>query len=162
MTDIYNFLKENNIPYQKFDHPAVFTCEESKKMCPEMPGVSIKNLFLVDKKDNNFYLVVVGCDKSVDLKKLREILLVSKKLTFASAEDLQKYLGVDPGAVTMLGLIHDTEHKVKVYVDEIIWGQSLGCHPLVNTATLVIAPEGIIKFMAATGHFYKVAAIPAR
>lgn len=161
MTDIYQFLKEHNITYQRFDHPPVFTCEEAERLCPDMPGVPIKNLFLRDKDGKRHFLVIVGYDKNVDLKKLKDTLSISK-LGFASEERLQKYLGVTAGAVTLLGLINDAEHTVEVIIDEKLWGNTLQCHPLVNTATLVIPPEGIKQFLEATGHDHRLITIQGR
>jgi Ala-tRNA(Pro) deacylase len=96
--------------YQRFDHPAVYTCEESDRLCPKMPGSGTKNLFLRDNAGKRHFLVVVEKDKSVDLKKLKEIIGVSK-LGFASEERLKKHLGLTPGSVTLLGLVNDSEGK---------------------------------------------------
>jgi Ala-tRNA(Pro) deacylase len=161
MTDIYAFLKDNNIAYQRFDHPAVFTCKEAQELCPAMPGRSIKNLFLYDSRSGQHFLVVVGEDKRVDLKKLKDLLDASK-LSFGSEERLKQYLGVEPGSVTILGLINDTNHAVKVIFDQQIWGQPFQSHPLINTATLVIQPHDIERFLQATGHSYEVIDIPGR
>lgn len=161
MFDIYNFLEDNKISYQRFDHPAVYTCEEAEKLCPPMPGVSLKNLFLRDNKGERHFLVVVGYEKSVDLKTLKDVLGVSK-LGFASPERLQKYLGVEPGSVTILGLVNDLEHNVEVFIDASLWAKDFQAHPLVNTATLVINNEGIRKFFEATGHSYKIIDVPGK
>lgn len=126
-----------------------------------MPGVSLKNLFLRDKNGKRHFLVVVGYEKNVDLKKLKEVLEV-QKLGFASEERLKKYLGVEPGSVTLLGLINDGEHIVEVFIDEKLWGESFQCHPLVNTATLVISSEGIKDFLASTGHAYQIINVPGK
>jgi Ala-tRNA(Pro) deacylase len=159
--DIYKFLEDNKIFFQRFDHPAVYTCEEAERLCPPMPGVPLKNLFLRDGKGEKHFLVIVGYEKSADLKALKDLLGVSK-LGFASAERLQKYLGVEPGSVTVLGLINDTEHAVEVFIDKSLWGQDFQAHPLVNIATLVINNEGIKKFFEATGHEYKIIDVPGR
>lgn len=161
MSDIYSFLDKNSISYQRFDHPAVYTCEEADRLCPDMPGVGTKNLFLRDKDAKRYFLVVVGNDKNVDLKKLKEILGVSK-LGFASEERLQKYLGLKPGSVTLLGVLNDPDGIVEVFIDKQIWNKPLQCHPLVNTATLVIEFEGIKKFLDMTKHQPKIIDIPAR
>lgn len=161
MTDIHNFLQENGIEYLSFEHPAVYTCEEADRLCPEMPGVGTKNLFLRDKDGKRHFLVVVGKNKNVDLKKLKEMFGVSK-LGFASEERLQKYLGLKPGSVTLLGVINDTAGAVEVFIDAEIWNKPLQCHPLVNTATLVIEPEGIKCFLEKTGHEAKVIEVPGR
>ena len=159
--DIYEFLKNYGISFERFDHPAVFTCEEAEKYCPEMPGASIKNLFLRDKNGLRHFLVVVGAKKNVDLKKLQQVLSVSK-LSFGSPERMQKYLGVEPGSVTLLGLMNDGEHAVEVIIDAEVWGKPLQCHPLVNTATCVIQKEGLEKFFKATGHTFKVIHLPSK
>lgn len=161
MNKMYSFLDANNITYEQFDHPAVFTCEESAKYCPPMPGASIKNLFLYNKKTDQHFLAVVSDEKKVDLKELKKTLGVDN-LSFASEERLQKYLGVAPGSVTVLGLINDTEHAVRVIFDAALRNQALQCHPLVNTATLVIPFDGIEKFLSLTGHSYQFLEIPER
>ena len=161
MSTICTFLDTHGIGYQRFEHPAVFTCEEAERLCPEMPGVGIKNLFLRDKDGKRHFLVVVGKDKNIDLKKLKELLGVSN-LSFASAERLQKYLGLTPGSVTLLGVINDADGAVEVVIDQQLWGQALQCHPLINTATLVIEAEGVKRFLEQTKHWPKVMEIPGR
>lgn len=161
MTSIYSFLNANNISYDRFDHEAVFTCEQAAELCPVMPGQSIKNLFLYDKKTEHHFLVVVSNEKRVDLKELKNQLKVPN-LSFASEERLKKHLGVDPGSVTILGLINDATQAVTVILDTQLKGKALQCHPLVNTATLVISFNGIDKFIAATNHTYCFLDIPER
>ncbi|OGJ48135.1 aminoacyl-tRNA deacylase [Candidatus Peregrinibacteria bacterium RIFOXYB12_FULL_41_12] len=159
--DIYKFLADHGISYDKFDHPAVYTCEEAERLCPKMPGTPIKNLFLRDKDGKTHFFVAVGYEKSVDLKALKTVLGVDK-LSFASPERLQKHLGVEPGSVSLLGLANDIDKSVQVFIDEKLWGQSFQCHPLVNTVTLVISNEGMSKFFQATGHKLNLINVPAR
>lgn len=161
MLNIYTLLDDNNISYEHFEHPAAFTCEQADEVCPEMPGASIKNLFLYDKRTDQHFLVVVGKEKQVDLKALKNLLDVSN-LSFASAERLHKYLGVEPGSVTILGLINDTTHAVKVIFDSNLKDKTLQCHPLVNTATLAIPFDDIKKFLSITKHDYQFLDIPTR
>ncbi|MBI2072947.1 MAG: prolyl-tRNA synthetase associated domain-containing protein, partial [Gemmatimonadetes bacterium] len=82
-------------------------------------------------------------------------------LSLGSPERLAKYLGVEPGAVTILALINDPDQRVEVFIDEDLWmSPALRCHPLVNTATLVVPREGLERFLAATGHSYRLIRIP--
>jgi len=148
--DIYAFLDSLGVDYLKFGHPAVYTCEEAERLCPKMPGQSIKNLFLM-AKDGQKFLIVAPKDKMVDLKILANI-LETKKLSFASSELLMEYLGVEPGAVTLLGLVNDRYKKVKLVMDREIVEKPLQCHPLVNTTTLIIYPEGLKKFLDKIDH----------
>lgn len=162
MQDIYSFLSQHAIPYEKCDHPPVFTCEESDRLVPHLPGARTKNLFLRDDKGKRYFLVVVECAKSADLKALKQLIGVSK-LSFGSPEKLKEMLGVEPGAVTMLGLIADTKGEVEVFLDTEIWeADFLQCHPLVNTASLVVSHEGIEKFLKASNHAWNVIDVPAR
>jgi Ala-tRNA(Pro) deacylase len=162
MADIYSFLEHAQIPYERFDHPAVFTCEEAERLTPNMPGIHTKNLLLRDKKGKRHILVIVGFEKSVDLKELSTILDI-RTLSFASEDRLKTHLGVDPGAVTLLGLIHDKDHNVDIVIDEGIWNaESIQCHPLVNTATLVIPHKGIESFLHKTGHKPMIVNVPER
>lgn len=159
--DIEAFLTTNGITFQRFDHPAVFTCEESEKL-PPIPGFHTKNLFLRDEKAKRFFLVVVGHSKNVDLKELKKLIGV-QKLSFGSPEYLLQHLGVTPGSVTLLGLVNDTAHAVEVIIDAAAWESAeIACHPLVNTATVVISHEGLEKFLAATGHAGRVVEVPQR
>jgi Ala-tRNA(Pro) deacylase len=76
---------------------------------------------------------------------------------------MMKHLGVTPGSVTVLGLINDTERGVELYVDADVWvAPSWRCHPLINSATLIIAREGIEKFLAHTGHTANVVTLETR
>ena len=160
MPDIYEFLDAHGIAYQRCDHPAVFTVAEVKLHVPPLDGVHTKNLFLRDKKGRRHVLVVVGADTPVDIRALSGLLGLDH-LSFGSAERLKKYLGIDPGAVSLLALLNDTSGEVGVCVDRKLWGaDALQCHPLVNTTTLVIARDGIERFLAATGHTARVLDVP--
>lgn len=160
--DIYRYLSEHGIDYERHDHPPVFTCEEADRLVPELPAEKTKNLFLRDKKGLQHFLVMVGYEKAVDLKAFSSILGIGG-LGFASPERLKKYLGVDPGAVTILGLVHDLGKEVGVIVDEGLWQASaFRCHPLVNTSTLVISKENLERFLDLTGHTAQILDVPGR
>jgi len=152
MEDIYSFLESNNLAYERHDHKAVFTVEESKKYSPELDGASTKNLFLRDKKGSRHFLVTLPEDKNVDLKEL-SYKLDSSRLSFASPERLKKYLGIEPGSVSLLALANDEMKNVEAYIDKEIWNEdSILCHPLVNTSTLVINIRVMENFLNITGH----------
>jgi len=146
------FLDAHHFVYQRFEHPAVFTCEEAAAHRPRLPAISTKNLFLCDKKGRRFFLVVTACEKTVKLDELSSQLGVAH-LRFASEENLQRLLGVTRGAVTMMGLSNDVEHAVELWIDAEIWpSEYFLSHPLVNTATLVLAKSELESFFALTGH----------
>jgi Ala-tRNA(Pro) deacylase len=154
---LLDFFTQNGIEYVQYEHPAVYTCEQVDLYCPAMPGVGTKNLLLRDKK-GRLILLMTSCDLRVDLKQLGES-IGYHKLHFASEQQLQDILGVNAGAVTVLGLVNDTHHQTTLFVDEEVWGNHLfQCHPLVNTATLVLSKDMLQRFLDLTHHkvhFYR-------
>jgi Ala-tRNA(Pro) deacylase len=152
MEDLLHFLEKNGIDYQRCDHPAVFTAEEAGRVVPPLPGAKTKNLFLRDRRGRRHFLVVVPGEQTVNMKGLIPQLGVTN-LSFASPERLKKYLGITPGSVSMLALFNDSDHQVEFYIDGTLWqAEAFLCHPLVNTATLVVSKKGIKAFLEATGH----------
>ena len=160
MTDFFKFLDEHDIAYERHDHPAVYTVEEADRLVPELPGAKTKNLFLRDDKGKRHFLVLVPSEKRVNLKALKEVLDV-KRISFGSPERLKKHLGIEPGAVSLLAVYNDGDHKVEVFMDRDLWAaDTFLFHPLVNTSTLVIKKAAIERFLQATGHGFKVVAVP--
>ncbi|MFM5259572.1 prolyl-tRNA synthetase associated domain-containing protein [Aeromonas veronii] len=145
---IYSLLDQLAIPYQCFDHPPVFTCEEASRLLPDLPAAKTKNLFLRDPKSERLFLVVSPEEHRVDLKALATALGV-KRLSFGSPERLDAVLGLTPGSVTLLAMVRDREKAVELVVDEAIWqAEQVQCHPLVNTATLIIRLNDVRRLLA--------------
>lgn len=162
MSDVYTLLAGLGIEYERYDHAPVFTCDEADAAVPNHVAVQTKNLFLRDKRGRRHILLVTSCEKAVDIRKFAEQ-ADADHLSFASAERLQKYLGVTPGSVTVLGLLNDTGHAVELFVDAEVWHTSRWrCHPLVNTATLVLSRDDVERFFAHTGHVPRVVTLDAR
>ena len=146
------YFDANHFVYQRVEHPAVFTCAEAELHRPDLPAVSTKNLFLCDKKARRFFLAVTSCEKTVKLDALASQLDVPH-LRFGSEENLMRLLGVTRGSVTMMGLANDVEHIVELWIDAEIWkSEYFLSHPLVNTATLILAKSELERFFTLTGH----------
>jgi Ala-tRNA(Pro) deacylase len=161
MPDLYELLDENQISFERHDHPPVFTIEDVERLVPELSAARTKNLFCRDAKGRRHFLVVVSADKRVDMKALPAV-LGSSRLSFGSSRRLEKYLGVDPGAVSVFALLNDTDHAVEVVIDKSLWrSERFQFHPLVNTATLVISRPGLERFLAATGHDPSFVEVPS-
>jgi Ala-tRNA(Pro) deacylase len=153
-------LAQWGIGYARFDHPPVFTCAEADLHVPSAAdALQTKNLFLRDKKGTRHWLVINSCEKRVDIRALGEQLGVGR-LSFGSPERLVKYLGVTPGAVTLLALAHHGASDVELVIDEAARGVPWRCHPMVNTATLVLDPAACAAFLTRTGHQPNYQAIP--
>ena len=132
-------------------HPAVFTVAESTALRGELPGGHCKSLFLRDRKDG-LWLIVLLEHRQLVLKALADH-LEAPRLSFGSPALLYSALGVAPGSVTPFALINDDERRVRVVLDrEMLEMTPLNYHPLVNTATTAISPADLLKFIAASGH----------
>lgn len=159
---LYRFLERHQIRHQRFDHPPVYTCEEAARLTPGLPGAECKNLFLCDAKGRQHVLLAVPAAAGVDIKALGELLEL-KGLRFASPERLQRYLGLTPGAVTLLAALNDSERQVAVVIDQELSRQhAILCHPLVNTSTLALPMEELLRFLDLTGHAPRLVAVPRR
>jgi len=159
---VYDFLELHSITYQCSDHAAVYTCEEADRLVPDLPGARTKNLFLRDRKGQRHFLLIVRPDQRVDLRALSAALSV-KALSLASKERLKEHLGVDPGSVSLLALLHDHKHAVEVIFEESIWAAShLLSHPMVNTSTLVLSLDAVQQMLRITGHHHRVISVPER
>lgn len=133
---IYDFLDENNIYYEKLEHKVVFTMEDMDAEGITQKGVVCKNMFLRDYKGKNHFLVTAPEHKKVDLKKLAEE-IGSSKLSFASAERMEKYIGLTAGSVSPLGLLNNEDKSVVMIFDKDLEGENqVGVHPNDNSATI--------------------------
>jgi Ala-tRNA(Pro) deacylase len=158
--DLESFLRLHGIGAPRHEHPAVMTCEESDRLVPALPGAKSKNLFLRDRKGLRHLLVTVPPERSVDLNALGAALDVGR-LGFASPERLHKHLAITPGSVSLLALMNDGEHAVEFVIDRTLWeATAIQAHPLVNTATMVLAHADLERFLAATGHVPRVVDVP--
>ncbi|MFN8669532.1 MAG: prolyl-tRNA synthetase associated domain-containing protein [Gemmatimonadaceae bacterium] len=156
-------LDAHQIPYERADHPPVFTCDEAHRLVPEsLGGEQTKNLFLRDGKGRRHWLVVTSCAKAVDLKALAPR-IGADHLSLGSPERLLKYLGLTPGAVTLFGIANDPTHDVTLFIDRDVWNtERWRCHPMVNSATLVITRGDAERFAQLTGHKVHLVEVPVR
>ena len=152
-----NLLKELNdfgAEFLIYEHPPLRTVEESKTLRGKINGGHTKNLFLRDKKKNN-YLVTANENQEVDLKNLASFLSTSR-LSFGSAERLNQYLGVKPGAVSPLALINDKQNEVVFYIDQNLLKQEiLNFHPLINTLTISLTVSDFKKYLLIIKHTFQ-------
>ena len=154
------YLKERNIPFELTEHPAVYNMEEAAGLALPWPEDEAKNLFVRDDKKRNYYLITVKGDKRVDLKQFRSA-HGTRALSFASAEDLQQKLDLDPGSVTPLGLLNDESRSVVLFLDEDFCSGTggIGVHPNDNTATVHLKTEDLVRILKEHGTEVRLAAI---
>lgn len=160
---VYDLLDSLGVKYQRIDHEAAMTmeaCEEIDRTLSEGEenGVAIcKNLFLCNRQETDFYLLLIPGDKPFKTKYL-SAQIGSSRLSFAKPEYMEKYLDITPGSVSIMGLMNDHEKKVQLLIDEdVLKDEYFGCHPCINTSSLKIRTKDLVeKIIPAMGHDPKI------
>ena len=152
---VYDLLDKLGIAYQRVDHEATMTmeaCEEVDRILGDDTTIC-KNLFLCNRQETNFYLLLMPGDKPFKTKDL-SAQINSARLSFAKPEYMEKYLDITPGSVSVLGLLNDHEKKVQLLIDEdVLKDPYFGCHPCINTSSLKFSTKDFTdKIIPALDH----------
>jgi len=148
--DLYARLDALGVAHATTEHRPVFTVEEGLDLKAAMPGGHSKNLFLKDKKGRLFLLCALS-DAAIDLNAVSK-LIGAGRFSFGNAELLMRHLGVEPGTVTVFALLNDAGRDVTLILDEGFFAHALvNFHPLRNSATTAITPDGLLRFVASLG-----------
>ena len=144
---VYDFLDKLGIQYQRIDHEAAMTmeaCEEIDRALGDNTTIC-KNLFLCNRQETDFYLLLMPGDKPFKTKDL-SAQIHSARLSFAKPEYMEKYLDITPGSVSVLGLMNESEKKVQLLIDEDVMKEPyFGCHPCINTSSLKFTTEDLMQ-----------------
>ena len=151
----YDFLDNLGIRYQRTDHERADNMEACNVIDAVLGVVICKNLFLCNRQKTAFFLLMMPGNKKFKTKEL-SAQIHSARLSFADPEDMLKYLDIEPGAVSIMGLMNDRNHDVRLLIDEdVLKSEEIGCHPCVCTSSLKIRTKDITDcFLPATGHTY--------
>lgn len=151
----YDYLDALGIEYWRTDHPDMpaMTMEDCNKIDAVLGVLICKNLFLCNRQRTNYYLLLMPGDKPFRTKELSKQLGVSR-LSFANEEDMLELLDLQPGAVSVMGLMNDKERRVRLVVDgDVLRQEYFGCHPCVNTSSMkMLTSDMVDKYLPATGH----------
>lgn len=153
----YDFLDTLGISYDIVDHEAAFTMEACNAVSEALGIMICKNLFLCNRQKTDFYLLVMPDDKPFKTKEITGQLGCSR-LSFADEKSLLELLNLTPGSATILGLMNDTENKVRLIVDsDLLNEEYFGCHPCINTSSLKIKTSDVFgKLIKALKHEYTI------
>ncbi|MBE6605855.1 MAG: prolyl-tRNA synthetase associated domain-containing protein [Ruminococcaceae bacterium] len=155
---VYDLLDSLGIEYSRIDHEPAMTMEVCEEIDRVLEATICKNLFLCNRQETDFYLLMMPGDKPFKTKDL-SAQINSSRLSFAGSEHMEKLLDITPGSVSVLGLMNDKEKRVKLLIDsDVLNGEYIGCHPCINTSSLRIKTKDLIeKIIPAMGHdFQKV------
>jgi Ala-tRNA(Pro) deacylase len=176
---VFEFFATHGIEYEVYDHPEAPTIEIAREYWHQDGSKHCKNLFFRNHKGNRHYLVVFDCEQSLAIHDL-EHRLHQGKLSFASEQRMERYLGLRPGSVSPFGLINDMNlvretpegmqpcegvaakelfengHRVKLFLDaDLQSAERISFHPCDNTASTVVSNEGFRRFLELWGGEYE-------
>ena len=141
----YDFLDTLGVRYERVDHPAAMTMEDCAAVDGIMGTEMCKNLFLCNRQETDFYLLMIPGDKVFKTKDI-SAQIGSSRLSFGKAEYMEDFLDITPGSLSVLGLMNDKNNRVQLLIDEdVLKGEYIGCHPCVNTASLKIKTEDMVE-----------------
>ena len=145
-SDLLDLLNKSQIVYEIYNHPPLFTVEDSERLRGEIQGSHSKNLFLKNKK-NQFFLLSCSENANVNIKLFSKV-IGAKNLSFANERYLDEYLGIKPGSVSPFALLNDRENQVTFYLDEKLFkSKIINFHPLINTSTISMKTKDFINFI---------------
>ena len=157
----YELLDRLGISYTRVDHEHADTIEACKEI-EKLLGCEIcKNLFLTNRQMTKLWLLLMPGEKPFKTKLLSKQ-IGSARLSFASPEQMLRYLDITPGSVSVLGLMNDSEGKVRLLIDRDLLPQdSIGMHPCINTSSLRIKTADVMeKLLPAMEHEPTVVDLP--
>lgn len=150
---VYDLLDELHIDFQRIDHEVAMTMEACEEIDKALHATICKNLFLCNRQETAFYLLMMPGDKKFKTKELSKQLGVAR-LSFAREPFMEELLDITPGSVSVMGLMNDRNKRVQLVMDEdVLKGEYIGCHPCINTSSLRIRTEDMLgKIIPAMGH----------
>lgn len=157
----YDFLDQLGVKYQRIDHEPAMTMEVCEEIDKVLDAVICKNLFLCNRQETDFYLLMMPGNKKFKTKDLSAQLGVAR-LSFAKETYMEEFLDITPGSVSVLGLMNDKNKRVRLCVDEeVLKGEELGCHPCINTSSIKFSIADLLdKIIPAMGHEMTIVSLP--
>ncbi|AOY74922.1 prolyl-tRNA synthetase associated domain-containing protein [Clostridium formicaceticum] len=157
---VYAVLEALNIPYERYTHAPVATIAAIEALEMNLEVLHFKNLFLRNSKGDKHYLVLVDSSKKANTKALAKQ-IGSTRLSFASDERLEAHLGLEPGAVSPMGLINDKNKEVEVLIDQdLSLQEKVTLHPNINTVSITMRYKDLEKFLRWCGNKVQFVEIP--
>lgn len=158
---VYDLLDALGVTYQRIDHEAAMTMDACAEIDRVLQAVICKNLFLCNRQETDFYLLVIPGEKPFKTKYL-SAQIGSSRLSFAKPEYMERFLDITPGSVSIMGLMNDTENKVQLLIDEdVLTGEYIGFHPCINTSSIKLRMQDLMeKVIPAMHHEPRYVSLP--
>lgn len=141
----YDFLDALKVDYERIDHEAIYNMEGLEERKKELGAEICKNLFLCNRQETSFYLLMFPADKKFRTADVSKQLGISR-LSFANEKYMEEFLDITPGSVSVLGLMNDVNARVQLVIDRAVLGEEyIGCHPCINTTSLRFKTEDFLE-----------------
>lgn len=149
----FALLDELGISYTRVEHECADTMEDCAAISDVLGSRICKNLVLCNRQKTDFYLLAMPEDKPFHTKDLGHQ-IGSSRLSFAPGEMMEKLIGCTPGSASVLGLMNDTSHRVRLIMDrETYEAEWFACHPCKNDGSLRLRTQDLLeKFLPHTSH----------
>lgn len=150
---VYDLLDRLQIEYDRVDHEVAMTMEDCIAVDEVLETEMCKNLYLCNRQETAFYLLMMPGDKKFKTKELSSQ-IGSSRLSFAKDNYMEEYLDITPGSVSVMGLMNDQERRVQLLIDEdITKAEYIGCHPCINTSSIRVRTKDLLeKILPEIGH----------
>lgn len=157
----YDLLDSLGVAYKRVDHEAAMTMEACAEIDMTLKATTCKNLFLCNRQETDFYLLLIPGDKKFKTKDLSKALGVAR-LSFANESYMEQFLDITPGSVSVMGLMNDKDMRVRLVIDEdVLKGEEIGFHPCINTSSLKVSIKDLTeKIIPAMKHEPTIVNLP--
>lgn len=151
----YDLLDRLGVAYERVDHEPAMTMEVCQAIDEVLQATICKNLFLCNRQETTFYLLMMPDDKPFRTKDL-SAQIGSARLSFAKPEYMEQFLDITPGSVSVMGLMNDKEKRVQLLIDEdVLNSEYVGCHPCINTSSIRLLTKDLVdEVIPAMEHAY--------
>lgn len=151
----YDLLDRLGVAYERVDHEPAMTMEVCQAIDEVLQATICKNLFLCNRQETAFYLLMMPDDKPFRTKDL-SAQIGSARLSFAKPEYMEQFLDITPGSVSVMGLMNDKEKRVQLLIDEdVLNSEYVGCHPCINTSSIRLLTKDLVdEVIPAMEHAY--------
>ena len=132
----YDLLDSLGVEYFRIDHEHADTIQDCELVESLLGAKICKNLFLTNRQQTDFYLLIMPGEKPFKTKLLSKQINTAR-LSFGTPEQMERYLDTLPGSASVLGLMNDRDNSVRLLVDkDLLSEETFGCHPCQNTSSL--------------------------
>ena len=157
---VANKLHELGITFDVVEHPPVFTTEQADSYIEGMEGVRTKSMFLTNRKKTQYYLLIMGDKKRLDMDDFK-VQVGADRIRMASLDSLAEKMNLPAGTVSPFGLLNNDEKDILVYFDkDIVSEDIMAFHPNTNEKTIFIKSKDLFRFLESIGFTYGVLILP--